>query len=159
MEGGAWTTLHLLKPFLLPPHAATVANWESALHLTPGSWSVAEPGKIMVPAGFEWIELKAGICFQPELSGWRQMFSRRNGLEERTEGHLSGYHPGGWANASSVSFTAESAIMSAVPGDYFELLMFHDADRALWVGGVPTADQGADGMVAYGCVYFEARFY
>jgi hypothetical protein len=155
----AWTTLHLLHPFLLPPHVAMAAAWENALHAVPGSWSTSEPSRITVPAGYGWIELKAGICFEPEPSGHRTVSSRRNGSKDRGNGHLFGHQPGGWATGSSVSFTAHSPIMPVVPGDYFELLVLHDASRELWIGGVPEADRGPSVAAAYGCVYFEARFY
>jgi hypothetical protein len=155
----AWTTLCLSHPFLLPPDLAMPVVWENALHTVPGSWPASEPTKITVPPGYGSIELKAGICFEPECSGLRQIYSRRNGSNAGTDGRLFADHPGGWATGSSVSFTTESATIPVIPGDYFELLVFHNADRALWIGGVPRPGRAQSAEAAYGCVYFEAKFY
>jgi hypothetical protein len=157
-----WTTLHLHHPFRLEPRRPHPIAWEAALRVEAESWSEAAPSRIVVPQGFAWIELKSGICFQSEPSGIRQIFARRNGDDERPGGYRHGYlsqtHTGGWAAAHSVSFSAESAIMPVSAGDYFELLAYHTADSPLWVGGAPPGDNPQT-MPAFGCVYFEAKFY
>jgi hypothetical protein len=157
-----WTTAYLRHPFRLEPNRARPIAWGAALRVEAGSWSEQAPSRIVVPAGFAWIELKAGICFQSNASGMRQIYARRNGADGRPEGYRPGYlsqtHPGAWASPDSVSFSAESAIMPVAPGDYFELHAYHTADSPLWIGGAPPGDD-PNAMAAFGCVYFEAKFY
>jgi len=159
----AWTTLYLSHPFRLERNEARPVVWGAALRVEPGSWSAENPTRIFTPEGFSWIELRAGICFQPDPTGLRQIFARRNGYDDRPRGYPPGYlsqtHPGGGATESSVSFSAESAIMPVAAGDYFELLVYHTADSALWVGGEPKDEDESHLMTAFGCAYFQANFY
>jgi hypothetical protein len=138
--------------------------WQVALHAAEGSWAGESPSKLLVPRGYSWIELKAGVSFEPNPEGLRQIYSRRNGTDARSQGYRAGYlshtQPPGGRAAGPLSFTAHSAIMPVEPGDYFELMVYQDSGSPLCIAGPPDAGrQQPSELRAYGGVFLEAQFW
>jgi hypothetical protein len=155
-----YTTLYLSTSVRVGSKEAFAVPWQSALHAEDGSWSSALGSKLFIPPWCGWIELKASVCLEANTVGMRQVYSRRNGSDERGLGYGPGYmsetHPPGAADAGALAFTAHSAIMPAKPGDYFELIVYQDSGAPLWLTGL--TDAGGGSTEPPGPVYLEARF-
>lgn len=130
--------------------------WQTAVNVLDGAWSSTHPTRLCIPPRQSWIELKAGVVFQANVLGMRQIYSRQNGSDRRSEGYRAGYmshtSPPGLAGSNYLSFVACSGIMSVEPGDYFELMVYQDSGSELWLGG--------DSESSFrGSVFFEAKFW
>jgi len=157
----AYTSLRLVDPIRIGSEEEFAVPWQSALRALDGSWCAASASKLVVPGGYSWIELKAGISFETNAEGMRQIYSRRNGSNERPQGYRAGYmshtHPG--RGDGPVLFTAHSAIMPVEPGDYFELMVFQNAGVSLRLGGHGGGAARQLASNADGDVFLEARFW
>jgi hypothetical protein len=161
-SGKTVTTLYLSTSIQVGSKAPFAVPWQSALHVADGSWSSVFASKLFVPPGCSWIALRAGISFEADPAGMRQIYSRRNGSEERSHGYGAGYmshtHPPGSPEAGALAFTAHSATMPVAPGDYFELMVYQDSGSPLWLTGLADSG-GSSSAQPPGPVYLEARFW
>lgn len=105
----------------LPNATPTVIPWEIEVHDSLGMFNPAQPTRITIPANVSKVRFSAQAAFDTNNDvDRRQIYIKRNG-SDYPRGYISHSQNGGYANGSSVSFSAVSGIIDVEEGDYFEL--------------------------------------
>ncbi len=121
------------------PHATPVAiPWEVVEHDGAGMFDSTSPTRITIPTNVSKVRCAAQAAFEThDDNARRQIYMRKNG-SEYPRGYISHTVNGGFANNSSVSFSAVSGVIDVQEGDYFELLAAQNSGQTLAFLGITT---------------------
>lgn len=117
-------------------HRTPVAvHWTECHDGLPGGWNIEEPTRITIPKSCELVRIRAGVSFETNPHGLRQMWTPKNG--QHTEPFPGYITPTVQAvgDDSSTSMMASTPRVSVEPGDYFELFVYQNCGDPLRLRG------------------------
>lgn len=101
----------------IPNNTFYFLPWDKVIYDTSGFYSGGQPTRITVPAGISKVKVSSNVCFNINTNGSRQAQIQKNNADA----------PGSGSSNIVVGGTAyyvlnmTSAVLSVVPGDYFEV--------------------------------------
>ena len=107
-----------------------IVSWDTEDRDTDGFWSLAQPTRLVIPAGVSKIRLMAYIRSQNGPTG-RYAFFKKNGAY-----FIGGGGIGASAATYDISFTSD--VINVTAGDYFELELFGSTSTVTGGAGSPT---------------------
>ena len=106
----------------------TILIWDQEIYDTSSIHdNVTNNSRLTVPAGVTRVRLKAGVEWQANTSGRRNVWHIKNGTDFVGQGYVEQ----GVAQTGAPSLNISSAVLTVVPGDFFEANVFQSSGGPL----------------------------